>query len=119
MPTVQVNARIDRTLKETLDRYCRKHGVVMNHFIQEAILDRLEELEDIEETQEYPSRADQAILPRFLMRWHVASKLEVRISRSADGQIRRIRTSMGLRRTMSNVSSTLLTTWEDPKRQAS
>ena len=53
------------------------------------------------------------------MRWHVASKLEVRISRSADGQIRRIRISMGLRRTMSNVSSTLLTTWEDPKRQAS
>ena len=49
MPTVQVNARIDRALKEALDRYCRTHGVVMNHFIQEAILDRLEELEDIED----------------------------------------------------------------------
>ena len=49
MPTVPVNARIDRALKEALDRYCREHGVVMNHFIQEAILDRLEELEDIED----------------------------------------------------------------------
>ena len=49
MPTVQVNARIDRALKDALDRYCRKHGVVMNDFIQEAILNRLEELEDIED----------------------------------------------------------------------
>ena len=49
MPTVQVNARINRALTEALDRYCRTHGVVMNHFIQEAILDRLEELEDIED----------------------------------------------------------------------
>ena len=49
MSTVQVNARIDRAVKEALDRYCRTHGVVMNRFIQEAILDRLEELEDVED----------------------------------------------------------------------
>lgn len=52
MATVQVNARIDRALKDALDRYCRKHGVVLNHFIQEAILDRLEELEDIEDLKQ-------------------------------------------------------------------
>ena len=49
MPTVQVSARIDRAIKDALDRYCRTHGVFMNHFIQEAIVDRLEELEDVED----------------------------------------------------------------------
>jgi serine/threonine protein kinase HipA of HipAB toxin-antitoxin module len=49
MATVQINARIDAALKKALDEYCRSHGVVMNHFIQNAILDRLEEMEDIED----------------------------------------------------------------------
>jgi serine/threonine protein kinase HipA of HipAB toxin-antitoxin module len=49
MATVQINARIDRALKKALDEYCRSRGIVMNHFIQEAILDRLEELEDTED----------------------------------------------------------------------
>ena len=49
MRTVQLNARIDRALKEALDCYCRRHGVAMNHFIHEAIRDRLEELEDVED----------------------------------------------------------------------
>lgn len=49
MATVQVSARIDAVLKKALDEYCRAHGVVMNHFIQEALIDRLEELEDIED----------------------------------------------------------------------
>jgi len=49
MATVQINARIDAALKKALDEYCRSRGIVMNHFIQEAILDRLEELEDVED----------------------------------------------------------------------
>jgi len=49
MATVQINARIDARLKQALDEYCRTHGIVMNHFIQNAILDRLEEMEDIED----------------------------------------------------------------------
>ena len=49
MPLVQINARIDAELKKALEEYCRSRGVVMNHFIQEAILDRLEELEDAED----------------------------------------------------------------------
>lgn len=48
MATVQISARVDETLKTAMERYCRSHGIVMNHFIQEALLDRLEELEDIE-----------------------------------------------------------------------
>ena len=49
MATVQINARIDAALKKALDEYCRSRGIVMNHFIQEAILDRLEEMEDVED----------------------------------------------------------------------
>jgi hypothetical protein len=49
MGTVQINARIDERLKKALEEYCRSRGIIMNHFIQEAILDRLEELEDIDD----------------------------------------------------------------------
>ncbi|HEX9691490.1 MAG TPA: hypothetical protein VGA22_05270 [Gemmatimonadales bacterium] len=49
MATVQISARIDRRLKRALDEFCRSRGIVMNHFIQEALLDRLEELEDVED----------------------------------------------------------------------
>ena len=49
MDKVQISARIDASLKVALERYCKSRGVVMNHFIQEALLDRLEELEDIED----------------------------------------------------------------------
>jgi len=47
--SVQISARIDQALKEAIDHYCKAHGIVMNHFIQEALLDKLEELEDIED----------------------------------------------------------------------
>ena len=49
MDTVQISARIDGTLKKAIEEYCRSRGLVMNHFVQEALLDRLEELEDIED----------------------------------------------------------------------
>ncbi len=49
MSTVQISARIDSRLKKVLDEVCRSRGIVMNHFVQEALLDRLEELEDVED----------------------------------------------------------------------
>jgi hypothetical protein len=49
MATVQISARIDARLKRALDEVCRSRGIVMNHFIQEAVLDRLEEFEDVED----------------------------------------------------------------------
>lgn len=51
MGTVQINARIDKALKDAIEKYCKARGIVMSHFIQEALLDRLEELEDIEDLQ--------------------------------------------------------------------
>jgi len=49
MGVVQISARVDEALKKAIEEYCRSRGIVMNHFIQEALLDRLEELEDIED----------------------------------------------------------------------
>ena len=49
MGTVQINARVDESLKKAVEQYCRSRGIVMNHFVQEALLDRLEELEDVED----------------------------------------------------------------------
>jgi hypothetical protein len=49
MASVQINARIDASLKKAVEEYCRSRGIVINHFIQEALLDRLEELEDVED----------------------------------------------------------------------
>jgi len=49
MATVQISARIDARLKRAHDEVCRSRGIVMNHFIQEAVLDRLEEFEDVED----------------------------------------------------------------------
>jgi hypothetical protein len=49
MSSVQISARIDARVKKALDEFCRTRGIVMNHFIQEAILDRLGELADVED----------------------------------------------------------------------
>ena len=49
MTTVQINVRVDPALKKAIDDYCRSRGIVINHFVQEALIARLEELEDIED----------------------------------------------------------------------
>ena len=52
MAKVQISARVDDVLKNALERYCKSRGIVMNHFIQEALIDRLEELEDVEDVKQ-------------------------------------------------------------------
>ena len=52
MATIQINAKVDETLKIAVERYCRSRGIAMNHFIEEALLDRLQELEDIEDLKQ-------------------------------------------------------------------
>lgn len=49
MPTTQINVRVERALKRAIDEHCRAHGIAVNHFVREALIDRLEELDDIEE----------------------------------------------------------------------
>jgi len=73
MATVQINARIDSELKKALEEYCRSRGVVMNHFIQEAILDRLEELEDVEDIERARSEMTRP-LSEVLKEWRNAGR---------------------------------------------
>jgi hypothetical protein len=42
---------MDDVLKNALEQYCKSRGIVMNDFIQEALIGRLEELEDIEDVK--------------------------------------------------------------------
>lgn len=49
MGTVQLNVRVEEALKTAVVQFCRSRGLVVGHFVQEALLDRLEELEDIDD----------------------------------------------------------------------
>ena len=56
MSTVQISARIDPALKAAVEKYCRSRGIVMNHFIQEALLEELEDIEDLKQIRHEPTR---------------------------------------------------------------
>ena len=47
--TVQLATKINEKVKKTLELVCESRGLKMNRFIEEAIIDKLEELEDSEE----------------------------------------------------------------------
>ena len=49
MEKVQMNVRVDAAVKKAVEEFCQPRGVTRNHFVQEALLDRLEELADIED----------------------------------------------------------------------
>ena len=66
MATVQIRTNIDETLKTAMERYCKSHGIVVDHFIQEALFDHLEELQDIEDLKQIrhePTRPMAEVLP--------------------------------------------------------
>jgi len=44
-----INARVDARVKSLADKWCRSQGLVIARFIEDAILDKLEEHSDIEE----------------------------------------------------------------------
>ncbi len=49
MAKVQVGARIDAKVKKVVEAVCESRGLKMNRFIEDAILDKLEELQDVED----------------------------------------------------------------------
>lgn len=49
MDQVQLATRIDGRIKTAIEKICAARGLKMNRFIEEALLDKLEELEDSEE----------------------------------------------------------------------
>jgi len=49
MAQTQLATRIDQRVKTAVEKVCSERGLKMNRFIEEALIDKLEELEDIEE----------------------------------------------------------------------
>ncbi len=47
MGAKQLATKIDDKIKDALDDFCEERGLKINRFIEDAILDKLEEFEDI------------------------------------------------------------------------
>ena len=45
----QLAARIDARVKLAVDLVCEERGLKMNRFVEDALIDKLEELDDIED----------------------------------------------------------------------
>ena len=49
MALTQLATRIDSKVKRAIEEICEARGLKMNRFIEEALIDKLEELQDIED----------------------------------------------------------------------
>ena len=49
MPLTQIAIRVDGRLKRAVDEACRARGVKLTRFVQDALLDKLEEIADVED----------------------------------------------------------------------
>ena len=49
MELVQLATRIDGRVKKAVEDLCRTRGLKMNRFIEDALIDKLEELQDIDD----------------------------------------------------------------------
>jgi hypothetical protein len=47
--TAQIAVRVDGRLKRAVDEACRARGVKLTRFVQEALLDKLEEIADADD----------------------------------------------------------------------
>jgi hypothetical protein len=47
MGAKQLATKIDEDIKDALDAFCEDRGLKINRFIEDAILDKLEEYEDV------------------------------------------------------------------------
>jgi len=68
MAQVQLATRVSTQVKDAVEAVCRSRGLKMNRFIEEALLDKLEELEDIDDLKQIlgePTRPLSEILKEF------------------------------------------------------
>ncbi|MBP9681915.1 MAG: hypothetical protein KBD76_10955 [Bacteriovorax sp.] len=47
MGAKQLAIKIDENIKDALDAFCEEKGLMINRFIEDAIIDKLEEYEDV------------------------------------------------------------------------
>jgi hypothetical protein len=52
MSLSQLATKVDSRVKKVVEEACKAHGWKMNRFIEDALLDKLEELEDINDLAE-------------------------------------------------------------------
>jgi len=65
MALVQVAVRVDGRLKRAVDEACRVRGMKLTRFVQEALLDKLEEIadaEDVPRLRREPTRPLRALI---------------------------------------------------------
>lgn len=51
MKQVQLATRLDARVKKAVEEFCNARGLKMNRFIEDALIDKLEEHEDIEDVK--------------------------------------------------------------------
>jgi hypothetical protein len=65
MEMVQLATRIDSRVKKAVEDVCRIRGLKMNRFIEDALVDKLEELQDVDDLKKIrcePSRPLKDVL---------------------------------------------------------
>ena len=51
MGKVQISAWVDEALKHAMTRHCRSRGISTDLFVEETLIDRLQEIDDIEDVK--------------------------------------------------------------------
>ena len=49
MTTKQITTRLDKPIADALKAYCKSRGLIINRFIQDCIIEKLEEVADSSE----------------------------------------------------------------------
>jgi hypothetical protein len=49
MPRQQLAIRINSKVKTAIDRFCDARGLKLSRFVEDALIDKLEEFEDVED----------------------------------------------------------------------
>ena len=49
MPQQQLAVRVDSKVKAAIDRFCDTRGLKLSRFVEDALIDKLEEYEDVED----------------------------------------------------------------------
>ena len=57
MALVQIATRIDSRLKQAVEEVCTQRGLKIGRFVQDALLDKLEELEDLKAIRFEPTKS--------------------------------------------------------------
>ena len=55
MGAKQLATKIDENIKDALDAFCEERGLKINRFIEDAILDKIEEFEDVSDLKKLRS----------------------------------------------------------------